>query len=313
MQQLYLFETHHPDAIYFLGAMATDGNVHGNRAKLDQADKAWLRAIQERIWPEATFRQAAEEVWVLESEGGEILELSAEKRYLEELQAVSAPNSRVRRKRQSLYTLQRRDNQLVDWLAQFGVVPQKSLSLKFPTNISADRIRDFVRGVIDGDGSIWIHNYRQVKNEEKVYDYQYPCMAVYSASRPFLEGLKAVIEGQVEGVTTSILEKQSGGTDCVPNGGTVHVLRINTWSAYKVLRWLYYAPNLLCLERKRRVAERIFAIYADPSKRNVDAVRQQIAEACELRLLRMSYGLIAQAMGISRERVKNVSVRCGTS
>ena len=72
------------------------------------------------------------------------------------------------------------------WLAQFGVAPQKSLTLEFPTNIPADRIRDFVRGVIDGDGSIWIHNYRQVKGGETVYEYQYPCVAVSLASRPFL-------------------------------------------------------------------------------------------------------------------------------
>lgn len=306
MRQFHLFEAHHPDTMYFLGAMATDGNVYGNRPKLDQADEPWLRVIQERLWPEATVRQTAKEVWVLESQDGEIVESSADKGYLMDLQAVLAPDSQVRRKRQALYTLQRREPRLVDWLAQFGVFSKKSLTLKFPTNIPHDHLRDFVRGVIDGDGSIWIHNYQQVRGEETVYKYQYPGIAIFSASRPFLEDLKTAIENQIEGeVTISILEKESGGTDLVPVRGTIYVIYIGNWSAYKILRWLYYSPDLLCLERKRSVAEQIFKIYADASKRDVDAVRQEIADVCELRLLGMSYGVIAQVMGIARGRVKN--------
>jgi AraC-like DNA-binding protein len=292
--------------MYFLGAMATDGNVSGNRPKLDQADEAWLMAIRDRLWPEATVRRVVDEIWVLESEEGEVIESSADCGYLEDLKTVSVPGSQVRRQRQALHTLQRHEARLTAWLAEYGVVPNKSLTLDFPRNLPADRIRDYVRGVVDGDGSIWIHNYSQAKGKDTVYEYQYPCVAVYSGSRQFIEGLKEAIEAQIEGgVTIAIVEKESGGTDLVPTGGIVQVLRISNWSAYKFLRWLYYAPDLLCLPRKRRIAHRIFAIYANPSKRDVDAVRQEIAEACEFRLLKMSYGLIAQVMGISRERVKN--------
>ncbi len=306
MRKFHFFESLHPDAMYFLGATATDGNVYEDRPKLDQVNEPWLLAIQSRLWPEATVRKTAEQVWVLEKKDGEIIESSSNRNYLESIQATLAPGCRVRRERQALYTLQRRETKLVAWLSQFGVVPNKSHILKFPKNIPVEHIRDFVRGVIDGDGSIWIHNYRQVKGKETVYEYQYPGIAVYSASKPFLEELKIAIESQIEGeLTISILEKESGGTNLVPETGIVHVLRIGSWSAYKVLRWLYYSPDLLCLERKRLVAEQIFAIYADPSKRDVDSVRQEIAEARELRLLRMSYGFIAQAMEISRGRVKN--------
>tara|TARA_Y100000034_G_C6867917_1_gene395775 strand:+ start:351 stop:1169 length:819 start_codon:yes stop_codon:yes gene_type:complete len=40
-------------------------------------------------------------------------------------------------------------------LAKYGVIPNKTYSVKYPKNISPEFHRDFIRGVVDGDGCIY--------------------------------------------------------------------------------------------------------------------------------------------------------------
>lgn len=48
---------------------------------------------------------------------------------------------------------------LVTDLAQHGIVQAKSTILKFPTTVPANLLRHYIRGVFDGDGSIWRGSY----------------------------------------------------------------------------------------------------------------------------------------------------------
>ena len=69
-------------------------------------------------------------------------------------------------------------------LIKLGMKPRKSLDLKFP-KVPKQYLRDFIRGVFDGDGSVYY-----AKRSKKS-----PLLSkFYSASAPFILGLKRALE-----------------------------------------------------------------------------------------------------------------------
>lgn len=73
-------------------------------------------------------------------------------------------------------------NQLFNDLNLLGVVPNKSLVIKFP-NISKNLIPHFIRGYFDGDGCVTISKYLKNKNDLTLRS------GICSGSREFLETL----------------------------------------------------------------------------------------------------------------------------
>ncbi len=55
---------------------------------------------------------------------------------------------------QSVYRLDINNRHMCDALVFHGVIPNKSLKLTFPKNLPFDLYKDFLRGYIDGDGTI---------------------------------------------------------------------------------------------------------------------------------------------------------------
>ena len=136
------------------------------------------------------------------------------------------------------YRIQISNTFFYDFLITIGLMPAKSpiLSrLKIPHTF----FRDFLRGVIDGDGSIrhWIHN----TNMREQWS-----LTIYSGSLPFIEWLRDTIE---------ILLKVRGKIHQCKKSKTTHnnfyVLKYGKLAAAVILEQCYY-PGALCLERKRR-------------------------------------------------------------
>ena len=74
--------------------------------------------------------------------------------------------------------------QLVKDLGKLGVLPRKSLNVKFPAVPDAS-MKDFIRGIFDGDGSVYFE--KRSKN--------YPVRAVFvSSSREFIEKLEVTLQ-----------------------------------------------------------------------------------------------------------------------
>lgn len=46
-------------------------------------------------------------------------------------------------------------------LLKLGIIPNKSLTLTFPTKVPQEFLRHFIRGYFDGDGCIWIGNEKE--------------------------------------------------------------------------------------------------------------------------------------------------------
>jgi hypothetical protein len=144
-----------------------------------------------------------------------------------------------------------RDRSFYDWLRSVGLTPAKSLTIG-ALAIPDEYFADFFRGCIDGDGSLvtYTDRYHVPKNERYVYDRLY--VSIVSASRAFIEWLHASLS-RLLGIVGSVGVRRARGKN------PIWKLRYAKAQSLRLLRWMYYSPNLPCLERKRIIAERFLA------------------------------------------------------
>ncbi len=131
------------------------------------------------------------------------------------------------------YCVQFSNTRLYKFLEKIGLTPRKSLTLKevtIPTNF----FPDFLRGLFDGDG-----NFSTPKHPES----QYPQVRVRisSGSSMFLRWLHKEIKKKVD---------VTGGY--VTKGVRVEVLEYAISDSLKILNYMYYSSNIICLSRKFR-------------------------------------------------------------
>src|SRR5882724_4067507 len=125
------------------------------------------------------------------------------------------------------------DRRFYDWLVDLGLTPAKSLTLG-PLAVPDDYFADFVRGCIDGDGSIvsYTDRYNTFKNASYVYTRLY--VSIVSASFPFIEWLRARVQ-PLANVVGHVDVRRSGGRH------DVWRLRYAKGESLALLRWIYYA------------------------------------------------------------------------
>ncbi|MFB6144946.1 MAG: LAGLIDADG family homing endonuclease [Candidatus Nanohaloarchaea archaeon] len=124
-------------------------------------------------------------------------------------------------------------NRLVEQLEEFGIVPRKTKKLDFPS-IPSEYIRDFVRGYIDGDGSISIHK-RKKGNTRLILR--------IIGNKQFLEELHRVIKNKADINPNSKVRKESNAD--------IHSINYSGRSYVPdIMRWIYY-DGCVCLNRKR--------------------------------------------------------------
>jgi AraC-like DNA-binding protein len=129
------------------------------------------------------------------------------------------------------------------WLTDIGLMSTKSLCLG-SLRVPDEWFRDFLRGCIDGDGSVvtYVDRYHADKNPSYVYARVY--VSVVSASRAFVDWLRA---------STRRLVRISGdlGVRRSPPRSDLWRLRYAKRESLELLRWIYCAPDVSCLQRKR--------------------------------------------------------------
>lgn len=149
--------------------------------------------------------------------------------------------------RVSLLRLQWGDRHFHDWLLGIGLTPAKSLTLgalAVPDSV----FPDFVRGCIDGDGSVIVYVDRQHTAQCSRYVYERLYVSLVSASRAFLDWMQASIHRLVA-LKGSIAVKRCEGRSAA------WTLRYAKRESIELLRWIYYSPTVPCLLRKRATAE----------------------------------------------------------
>src|SRR2546428_2709746 len=139
------------------------------------------------------------------------------------------------------------DRHFYEWLVGIGLTPAKSLTLR-PLAIPDAAFADFVRGCIDGDGSVtlYVDSYNTDKSERYVYERLY--VKLVSASHVFLDWVQATIR-RILSMKGSIAVQRTEGRS------PLWTLRYAKSESIELLRWIYYSPTVPCLARKRATAE----------------------------------------------------------
>lgn len=125
-------------------------------------------------------------------------------------------------------------------LNDYGMVPRKSLVLEFPDWLSVDLYPHFLRGYIDGDGSIYYSEDRNVF-----------CVSMVG-TKMFLDVVRKIFADI--GVKASMSHK-NGSSDV-----TYTLYTTSNPGALKLLNWIYKDSNLK-LQRKYQKYEKAFVRY----------------------------------------------------
>lgn len=195
-----------PELAYVVGLIATDGNlsIDGRHLTVTSADRDLLETVR------ACLRTTTS---IVPTNGGHIGSL--------------------------YYRLQWSDRAFYDWLLSIGLMPAKSLRLG-PLAIPDEYFADFLRGCIDGDGTIvtYTDRYNTFKSEDYVYERLF--VALVSASYPFLEWIHSNLN-RLLGVSGGIAK----------NHRTCWTLKYMKKDSIQLLNWMYYSYEVPCLARKR--------------------------------------------------------------
>lgn len=182
---------------------------------------------------------------------------SKDKRWLESIRDLIVPNKPIYNKQGNCFSLEASNIEVLNWLINYGCIPRKSLTLSINKPIPIQYQRDFLRGVVDGDGSMSIAPYIKKKNN-KIYHYNKKTMYICSASRIFLEQIKEMIPNNINcylynyGKIDSIINDK-----IVIAKNDIYRLAFNDGYAKKFAEYLYYDNHAMSLERKYQVAKRM--------------------------------------------------------
>jgi hypothetical protein len=203
-----------PEIAYALGLMATDGNLARRKGQLSLVSKDLdqIETLSRRL-------------------------------------RLNARIFRVRSLTGCLYKVQWRDRGLYDWFISVGLTPAKSRTLG-PLTVPDKLYADFFRGCGDGCVLVYTDRYHATKNPSYVYERLY--VSLVSASRPFLEWIRANTQRLV-GVSGAV--HNSAGKRQRP----IWALRYAKRESLRLLGWMYYSRDVPCLSRKRLKAEKFLS------------------------------------------------------
>src|SRR3990167_8945773 len=134
------------------------------------------------------------------------------------------------------YTLQFGDINFYEFLLKIGLMPRKSKKIK-SVMVPKNYFRDFLRGCIDGDGSISISKHKESSHRQLK-------IRLYSASPHFMMWIMKKIKN---------ISRCDGGSIYKPKNSSVSALSFGKRDSLKILKFMYYKDDILCLERKRNI------------------------------------------------------------
>lgn len=151
-------------------------------------------------------------------------------------------------KKQS-FRIQFGDVQFYNWLLKIGLFPNKTLRLG-KIFIPDKFFPDFLRGHLDGDGSII--TYEDYYNTDKNPKYIYQRLMTYlmSASRKHILWLQNNIK-RIKNLHGSIQVRRHP-----LRKNACYVLKFSKKESISLIKWIYYKNGLPCLKRKYKIAEK---------------------------------------------------------
>lgn len=185
---------------------------------------------------------------------------SSDKKWLESIRDIISPQSPVKKIRKNYYRIRLNDKTISEWLISKGCIPNKTLSITFP-QVPGKYLPDFIRGCMDGDGSIGIY---KCKNKKYNKTYLQPSCYIVSASKSFIDDM--ILSLQALQFTCHYKEKdyKKMKTTVLENGQKItpkhnqYIIKFNSKYCKQFLAWCYYPGAKLFLERKKNKANQIF-------------------------------------------------------
>jgi hypothetical protein len=158
-----------------------------------------------------------------------------------------------------IYRLQWGDRAFYDWLVGIGLTPRKSLTLG-PLDVPDCYFADFFRGCIDGDGSVLVYTDRYNTRTNQRYVYERLYVSLVSASHPFLEWVQRCVRRLAALEGTISVRRRAGDNP-------LWKLRYAKAQSVRILRWMYHAPDVPALARKRLIAAPFLVPRDRPTRR----------------------------------------------
>ena len=159
------------------------------------------------------------------------------------------------------YRIQFGNVQLYRWFLKIGLFPRKTYTIG-KLEIPDKYFRDFLRGHLDGDGSVWTYKdyYNTFKNQKYVYNRLW--IRFISASGIHIKWLAGTIQKLLP-VKGHIFERkpQKRLKSKMNQTTSIWEVKFAKKESLKLLQWIYYKSNLPCLKilpkEKRREYTRI--------------------------------------------------------
>jgi len=149
------------------------------------------------------------------------------------------------------YRIQFGNVQLYRWLLKIGLFPAKTYTIK-KINVPDKYFRDFLRGHLDGDGYIQTYTdyYNTFKNPKYIYARLYTRFTSASKNHVnwIMENIRSLLS--IKGHTYQRKPRRTDQTT------SLWEVKFAKKESIKLLSWLYYHPDVPCLIRKRKIAEK---------------------------------------------------------
>lgn len=156
-------------------------------------------------------------------------------------------------KYKNYYRLDCRDQNIIKEFTDYGLHYRKSLDLCFPSNIPLEYMSDFVRGCIDGDGSIGL--YKNSKNTKLASCY------LCSSSSVFIKGFRNLLDLLKLRYTFVVVSPRKRIFNNKSFISKEHyVVKFKGSKALDFLKWCNYDSNISSL-RKRKVYQEVINYY----------------------------------------------------
>lgn len=131
-------------------------------------------------------------------------------------------------------------------LLHYGIVPQKTFTLKPPTFLDKKYIIDYIRGYFDGDGSMY-----EVKSQNRTF------FEISGASKEVIDWMRDSLINQYHILLNQELK------ETLPNGTIMYKIKIGNKQELLKLFNLFYKDKILFLKRKKEKFENLLNIPRD--------------------------------------------------
>lgn len=224
-----------PELAYIVGLLTTDGNLSkdGRHINMRSSDKNLLK----------TFKTCLK---------------------LNDKIAQSVNNGYAKK---PSFRIQFSNIQFYRWLLKIGLFPAKTYTIG-KLRIPNLYFRDFLRGHLDGDGSVF--TYTDKYNHYRGHNYvnQRVYVKFISASQTHINWLHEAIK-KISGIQGSSQCNKRNKINRVP----IWEIKFSKKDSLLLLDWIYYQENLPCLERKKKLVMKIFKLVANEKRKTYTKIQ----------------------------------------